>query len=155
MCYLIHRLTSSGGNHCFHSPWLQLIELIQVICWDLSPNISCNFFQSYHNASPAWSLMRWLPFPNSKSCQSELGFKWKLFQHNLQTFYNFPGFLIIKNAQMRAVTIAPATTSNIHFFRHYQKGQVAFNSLSFLNGWSCKNKLGRKWKLFQCGLRRS
>ena len=37
------------------------------------------------------------------------------------------------------------------FFHHFQKGNVIFELMSLLNGWSYKNEIGRKWKLFQRG----
>ena len=37
------------------------------------------------------------------------------------------------------------------FIHHFQKGHVIFELMSLLNGWSYKNEIGRKWKLFQRG----
>ena len=42
-----------------------------------------------------------------------------------------------------------------HFFHHFQKGYVIFELMSFLNGSSYKNEIGRKWKLFQRGFQSS
>ena len=62
-----------------------------------------------------------------------------------------PEICTFSRLEMRADDNYTYDDELLSFIHHFQKGHVIFELMSLLNGWSYKNEIGRKWKLFQRG----